>query len=506
MRGFMAFIVLLASCKTLPALENRPQSVAPSDTGNTKIGQVLAPLLAQHPNKSGIYALQDSQEAFVSRVVMTHVAERTLDVQYYIWRNDITGTVLFGALRAAADRGVRVRLLLDDNNTSDLDKNLAVLDAHPNIEVRLFNPFVYRGFRLWGYISDFSRLNRRMHNKSFTIDNQVTIIGGRNIGDEYFGATEGALFVDLDVLAVGPVVRGVSHSFDEYWSSDSSYPVDRILPAATEEARKEVDAAATEVERSSRSINYAQDVLKSPFLQELAQGTLEFEWAHTYMLSDSPSKGLGIATKDELLTTKMQPFLGEKAKSVCLVSPYFVPTDLGVEAFSKLAAQGTKIAVLTNALEATDVTAVHAGYAKSRIPLLKSGVTLYEFRKRQENLGRRRRGYGESSGTSLHAKTFAIDGEKVFIGSFNFDPRSADLNTEMGFIIDSSYLAQAIEKEFREGVPEAAYELRLSPEGEIYWLERKDGKIIRHDSEPGSGFWRRLWLGFLEILPIDWLL
>jgi putative cardiolipin synthase len=207
---------LLGACSTLPSLENRSHSTALLDTGTTRLGRAVSPLVDAHAGRSGIHPLPDAHDAFAARVLLAQAAERTLDAQYYIWHNDMTGTLLFEALHAAADRGVRVRLLLDDNRTSGLDTTLAALDAHPNIEVRLFNPFVVREPRLFGFITDFSRANRRMHNKSFTADNQETIIGGRNIGDEYFDAAEGFVFVDLDVMAVGPVVKDVSNAFDRY--------------------------------------------------------------------------------------------------------------------------------------------------------------------------------------------------------------------------------------------------------------------------------------------------
>lgn len=242
--------LLLAGC-TLPPLEGRTHSSAPSaaETADTPLGRALAPLLAAHPGRSGIHPLSDPRDAFAARAMLANAAERTLDVQYYIWRNDLTGTLLFEALHDAADRGVRVRLLLDDNGTSGLDHWLATLDAHPLIEVRLFNPFVVRRPKAIGYLSDFARANRRMHNKSFTSDNQATIVGGRNIGDEYFAASEGMLFADLDVLAVGPVVDEVSRDFDRYWASDSAYPVTGILPAASETALDELSAQASIIER-----------------------------------------------------------------------------------------------------------------------------------------------------------------------------------------------------------------------------------------------------------------
>jgi putative cardiolipin synthase len=508
---FLALCVgtgLLAGCNSsLPSLENRSTSTALLDTGTTKLGKAISPLVDAHPGKSGVYPLAEAHDAFAARALLAQAADRTLDVQYYIWHKDMTGSLLFEALRAAADRGVRVRLLLDDNNTSGLDTTLAALDSHPNIEVRLFNPFVIRRPRVIGYITDFFRLNRRMHNKSFTADSQATIIGGRNVGDEYFGATEGVLFVDLDVMAVGPVVNEVSKDFDRYWASESSYPVDRLLPPADPALIAEIASTALLTERDPAAAAYVNALRRSSFVHELIEGKLALEWAATRMVSDDPAKGLGLAAPEALMSQKLRNIIGESATEVELVSAYFVPTAAGVEAFVALAERGVNIQALTNSLEATDVAPVHAGYAKRRKPLLEAGITLYEMRLLSPGIGRNKSaGAIGSSGSSLHSKTFSADRARVFIGSFNFDPRSSTLNTEMGFVIDSPALAQTIAAAFNSSIPANAYEVRLSDAGQLYWIERREGRLIRHDTEPGTSFWQRAAVWFMSVLPIEWLL
>ena len=491
---------------TLPSLENRSTSTALLDTGTTTLGRAISPLVDAHPGASGIYPLVDSRDAFAARVRLAEAAERTLDVQYYIWERDMTGTLLFRALCVAADRGVRVRLLLDDNNTSELDPTLAALDAYPNIEVRLFNPFVIRRPRL-GYVTDFYRANRRMHNKSFTVDSQATIIGGRNVGDEYFGADEGVLFVDFDVLAVGPVATEVSRDFDRYWASDSSYPADRILPAVGPEQVAELTAAALRVEGDSAAVAYMAALRDCPFIRELAGGRLALDWAPTRMVSDDPAKGLGRAAPETLFPEQLRRIFGEPATDVELVAAYFVPTAAGVDWFVSMARRGVKVRVLTNALEATDSPIVHAGYAKRRKPLLEAGIALYETRRLSPDTGRGSSpGRSGSSGSSLHAKTFSLDRSRIFVGSFNFDPRSRELNTELGFVIDSPALAQLIKTAFDERIPESAYEVQLSEAGRLYWTERREGRLIRHDTEPGTSAWQRAGVRFLSLLPIEWLL
>lgn len=517
-RRFLKWFLLPCLCllalpmmcnRPLPSLKDRTASSAlgEAEAGSTILGRAVLPRAQAHPGKAGFFPLADAHEAFAARMLLARAAERTLDVQYYIWHGDITGTLLLEALHAAADRGVRVRLLLDDNGTSGLDTELMALDTHPHIEVRLFNPFRVRSPKWIGYLTDFSRANRRMHNKSFTADNQATIIGGRNVGDEYFGATDGVLFADLDVLSVGPVVQAVSGDFDLYWASASSYPVGLVLPPVDDAQLEALAAKASGAERDPKAAAYMKALREMASIRALLQGELSLEWAEARMVSDDPAKGLKTPGRDGLLIHQLGDILGEPARQVDLVSPYFVPTASGVEAFSGLARAGVKVRVLTNALEATDVAAVHAGYAKRRKSLLEAGVVLYEMR-RQTPKGERNESAGPfgSSGSSLHAKTFAVDRERVFIGSFNFDPRSAHLNTELGFVIDSPSLARQIETVFDERVPLTAYEVRLNEKGGLYWLEQREGKAVRHDSEPGVGFWKRAGVAFLSILPIEWLL
>jgi cardiolipin synthase C len=500
-------IGILAGC-ALPSLENRTHSVAltSAQTQATPLGRAVADELAMHPGLSGIYPLQDPHAAFAARMYLARSAQRTLDVQYYIWRNDLTGTLLLEELHAAADRGVRVRLLLDDNGIpSALDATLAALDAHPNIEVRLFNPFVVRKPKFIGFVTDFSRANRRMHNKSFTADRTATIIGGRNIGDEYFGATDGIAFADLDVLAVGPAAADVSQDFDRYWASASSYPVDPIIPHVGVEKLGDLERKALAVERDPAAAAFVDAVRDLPAAQKVLEGSMRFEWARTRMVSDDPAKALNKAPPEALILPQLRGVLGEPAHELDLVSPYFVPTEAGTQYFTQLAARGVVVHVLTNALEATDVAAVHSGYATRRVELLKGGVELYELRRQAGASEKKESQAGPfgSSGASLHAKTFAVDNSRVFVGSFNFDPRSANLNTEMGFVIDSPELASQIASAFLTLVPQVAYVVRLDENGKLYWLEQNGDQQIRNDIEPNTTWLGRLGIWFMSILPIE---
>ena len=497
---------LLACCKPLPDLDGRSISTSLDDTGDTRLGRAIAPLARAHPDQSGVFALADGREAFAARALLARAADRSIDAQYYIWRHDMSGTLLFEELHDAADRGVRVRLLLDDNNTTRLDLILSMLDAHSNIEVRLFNPFMHRRFRALGFLSDFARLNRRMHNKSFTVDNQITIVGGRNVGDEYFDAGQDFLFVDLDAMAIGPAVNDVSKDFDRYWASDSSYPVERILPRADPRAIAALSSEALLVERDPAAAAYTAAIARLPFVQDLQASRLPLEWATTRMLSDDPAKGLGQAADPAQVAQRLREIRGASTHELQLIAPYFVPTAEGVDALVDLARRDVEIAILTNSLEATDVAAVHAGYAKRRRPLLENGIALYEMKRRFSSPTLSDRGLAGSSASSLHAKTFSVDRSRIFIGSFNFDPRSAHLNTENGFVIESPAMAQVLADAFSNSIPARAYQVRLSDDGSLQWVERRNGETLVHDEEPGTGFWRRAGGFILALLPIEWLL
>lgn len=509
-RGAAAFVLVAVAaygCSALPPLGRRTTSVALQGTETTPLGQAIAPLAAAHPGRSGVYPLIDGRDAFAARVLLTHSAERSLDVQYYIWRDDLTGTLVLDALRTAAARGVRVRLLLDDNNTAGLDPVLAALDRHPNIEVRLFNPFGMRRWRSLGYLTDFSRLNRRMHNKSFTADNQATIVGGRNVGNEYFGATGDMLFVDLDVMAVGPVVREVSQDFDTYWNSASAYPITALVDAADAERPEALAARAAALRVQEEAQGYLEAIATSPFVAQLVQQRLPLEWSVTRLVSDPPAKVLGEAAPQERMAVGMRKLLGEPKREVDLVSPYFVPSKDAAQALGDLARGGVHVRILTNSLEATDVAAVHAGYAKWRRELIEAGVSLFELRRSWgPALPESGKGRFGSSASSLHAKTFGVDGRAVYIGSFNLDRRSIDLNTEMGFVIDSPQMAAQLSKTLAESMPERAYEVRLDEQGRMVWIERSGGTTRRHHEEPYTTVWQRAGVRILSVLPIDWLL
>ncbi|WP_271127074.1 phospholipase D family protein [Dryocola boscaweniae] len=472
----------------------------------TRLGRAITPTTAEHPGLSGIHTLADSLDAFAARYLLCGMAEKTLDVQYYIWEDDMSGRLLFSALLKAAERGVRVRLLLDDNNTSGLDDTLRLLNSHPHIEVRLFNPFSFRLFRAIGYLTDFARLNRRMHNKTFTVDGETTIVGGRNIGDAYFGAGEQPLFSDLDVLAVGPVVADVCQDFERYWSCQSVSTLDKVLDVDEETLQQRVQLPENWRD-DPIARRYLDRLTTSQFATHLVSRTLKMYWAKTRLLSDDPRKGQGRARNHTLLPQRLLKVIGQPQQQIDIISAYFVPTRAGVAQILGLVRKGVKIAILTNSLAANDVAPVHAGYARWRKKLLRHGVQLFELKPQHEGGDiPHDRGLTGNSGSSLHAKTFSVDKQQVFIGSFNFDPRSAMLNTEMGFVIESATLAEDIHERFSQSQRKAAWELRLDRWGRVNWVESNDGKEIVWKKEPHTRFWQRVLVRLVYRLPVEWLL
>lgn len=508
----------LGAC-SLPAPVQPPQAtqaIAPDMSAQTALGQAHTALRqqAQAPaTHSGFYALGDPREAFAARSLLARAAQHTLDVQYYIWRHDKTGLLLLHELLLAADRGVRVRLLLDDGGTTGLDDALQALHSHPNAEVRLVNPLPLRGWlKPLGYVTDFRRAQRRMHNKSFSADGQASIVGGRNVGNEYFGATDGVVFADLDVLAIGPAVLAIEQDFDRYWNHVAAYPVDQVAhpvaPGALEGLRRSGQALV----QSPAAQDYRQALEATPFVQHLLQAQLPMDWAVAHLVSDPPEKIQGQAPSTALIGEQLRRAIGTPTQSLDLVSPYFVPTAAGVQAFAQLRAQGLRVRILTNALEATDVAIVHSGYAKYRKPLLQAGIALYEKRgappdyaEDGDRLRLQLASLG-SSGSSLHAKTFAVDGQRAFVGSFNFDPRSLQLNTEMGLMIESPRLAQQISHSFDQTIPALAYRVSLNAQGQLCWHSGVGDPAPVYDTEPQSSWHQRLSLWLLGLLPIEWLL
>ncbi|WP_455218876.1 phospholipase D family protein, partial [Kaarinaea lacus] len=373
----MSLHFVMAGCTSLPTNPDRKQSTLIEDTSDTFQGQAVTRLSAGKGSKSGFNPLVNGLDAFAARVFLSRTAERSIDVQYYIWHEDEVGGLLAAELIKAAERGVRVRVLIDDVGLGAPDEGLISVDAHPNIEIRLFNPVINRSWRMVESAFSFSRINRRMHNKSFTTDNQLTIVGGRNVGNEYYDADPDVNFSDFDVLAVGPVVREVSESFDKYWNSEFSIPVSEIISATA----TPIDAVVENIidnEKERKNSPYLQAVKESNFVDHVKNGTLPLYWGEAHVVYDEPEKLQQSTTnRENHLLTKLNPLVGDIQKDIIIISPYFIPGKDGVKDLADLVKQGVSVKVLTNSLASTDVGVVYAGYSKYRIPLLVAGTELY---------------------------------------------------------------------------------------------------------------------------------
>lgn len=489
-----------------PSLADRTVSHRVTASPQTALGRFALTVPEDAAGPSGVVPLLSGPDAFAARVAVIRAAEVALDVQYYIWQPDAAGLILLDELRAASERGVRVRLLLDDNGITGLDGHLAALDALANVEVRLFNPFILRTPKWGGYAFDFFRLNRRMHNKSLSADGAVSIVGGRNIGDLYFGLGEGMQYIDTDVMVTGQAATDVHADFDRYWASGSAHPADRILADPETGAVDRLTAEARRLFNAEAGQVYAARLREANVITQIAEGSVAFEWTTVTLVSDDPAKGLGGADQVDLLFPQLMALISRPERSVDLVSAYFVPGRQFTGALANVAERGIRVRVLTNSQNATDVILVHSAYIKYRPELLKSGVELYELKPGYTS-GVEAEDASGSSRASLHSKTLSIDGERVFIGSFNFDPRSFALNTEMGVLIDSPQLAGTFEDTFETTLPMAAYRPIMNADGDLMWEEKKvDGNIVQSSEEPGTNFLSRFVLSALGLLPIEWLL
>ena len=503
--AFAIFIPMARLLFPLPDISTRENSVSiPAET-ETNLGASFIDAAAQQPSLSGVIPLQNGHDALASRVELAVVAQRSIDAQYYIWQDDTSGIMLLNGLYQAAQRGVRVRLLLDDNGVSGMDSFMAALNAQPNFEIRLFNPSTVRTPKLLGYAFDFFRMNRRMHNKSFIVDGAIAIIGGRNIGDEYFEVGDDNFYLDMDVLATGAVVPETADMFDAYWNSASVFGVETIIEGDGDlgafEARVEAVLASDEADTL---LGELQDSV-----ERYANGEISMEWTTVQLMADNPAKGQGIATAEQLLVTQIEEILATAENRLDVVSAYFVPGVRGTTSLTNLADTGVDISILTNALNTTDVLLVHAGYTRYRRELLEADISLYELKLRADMTSEAELQilpFG-LSGASLHAKTFAIDDSRLFIGSFNFDPRSATLNCEMGFLIDSPTLARQASEGFDGPLDVISYQPQLTPEEKMVWLEvLEDGETVIYQEEPGASWFQQIAFAVLGFFPIEWLL
>lgn len=500
----LGLLFLLGGCgSTVDWHFPRTPSTALAAPETTTVGALFQQAAVRHPGQSGFSLIQEGSRAFTARLAMADLAEKTLDAQYYIWDVDTTGRIMAQRLIQAADRGVRVRLLLDDHyQTEALDAGIAALDAHPNIEVRFFNPVATRRWRTLGMIADFGRINHRMHNKLFIMDNAVGIAGGRNIADIYFGVRPDQNFRDLDMVMAGPIVKDLSASFDQFWNSEWAVPVGAVVDkSATAQDFRALQARLNE-HVAAAGYPYPIEERIADLRARIVEIRDGFVWGSGRVLADNPARVSG-DDGGQVIRHAVLEQLAKAKQEVLIESPYFILLDPGLAQVRALTARGVKVRVLTNSAATNDVLPAQAGYANTRKALLAAGVELYELRP-DSNMKREWSMVAGRSRASLHAKALVIDGKTVFIGSFNLDPRSTAINTEIGVLIESPEVARQLTDFMDDGVtPGSAFRLTLDPDGHLVWNAESNGTKLRFDTEPQTTLWHRVLLDLVGLLPID---
>ena len=497
--ALLACLVLVASgCASVPFDYPKTESSYIANTADTALGREVAEWSAEHPGASGFYGLEDGRSALAARIWLIKSAERSLDLQYFILKGDATGQLVAAKLLAAADRGVRVRFLIDDIMTSGLDDALIALNSHPNIEVRIFNPLTRQSFKFWSMAVDFGRANRRMHNKSLTADSQLTIVGGRNLGDEYFDLDEGSLFIDMDLVAAGPVAGEVSEVFDMFWNSYKAVPVEAFDKGKNKLSLEQLQDF---LDGSAEARAAYEAALQSQLVADLLDEKVDFVIAPYQVLTDRPDKlDNPIAEEHQILITELGRAADVATSELIIVSPYFIPRDTGLNMFRELVARGVRVIVITNSLAANNHVPVHSAYSKYRKPLLEAGVEIYELRADAAAV-QPDAAEGNPPPTTLHAKAVIVDQNWLFVGSLNIDPRSIEINTEMGLILESPILATELRDSVMIDIEFYAYKVGLNDNGDLEWIAQgQDGEEV-FSKEPQTTFGRRFGAGFYKIIP-----
>lgn len=517
---FLLAALQLAGCASLPPGSSYPRqaSLAYAHPEDSSLARHFASAAAAHPGQSGFHVLSRGIDGFSIRIQLIDAAEHALDLQYFIFHQDQSGQLITAAALRAADRGVRLRVLVDDGAVERGDNRIRLLAAHPGVEVRVFNPFAYRGdstmLRGLEFALNHHRLDFRMHNKLLIVDNASALIGGRNIGDQYFQVNPEQQYADDDVFVVGPTVQQLSAEFDAYWNSALAIPVEALsggAPTAAQLDRYRAELSAVPAQAPDNRTSYLEQAATGQPLQGLLDGTPPLVWAAAQVVCDPPDKqhrhkdpNAGPFNYDAVAGA-----VAGANSELLMITPYFIPTPAETDVLKKLRERNVRIGLLTNSLESTTEISAQSGYQRHRTEMLQAGVEIHEVRAAPE----RARGSGQSIALSrhgnygLHAKLYAIDRRELFIGSMNFDQRSAWLNTEVGLLIQSPELArEAVARYDAMTVLESAYEVQLRPAAagapQLVWRSRVDGRLVETTHEPGNA-WRHVEDGMLLMLPID---
>lgn len=491
--------MLMAGCATVSFDEAKTYSQAFPNSEDTSLSKFAAEKTEQHEGLSGFYPLVQGMEALGIRLRLAELAEKSIDLQYFLMKNDTTGAVIANALLRAADRGVRVRFLLDDIFTTFPDDNFLLINQHPNIEVRIFNPISRSGLFVFNFLWHFDQANRRMHNKSFIVDNAISIVGGRNLADEYFDLSTDSLFIDFDVLAVGPVTYEISRSFDEFWNFSRAVPIDQFtkdlknqdLETVRAEISKEIDEIYDTV---------YEKALKSRLLQDLNAERQPLFAGKARVLSDNPEKLINEIDEEHMQLVKdFRNVIDRAENEVIFISPYFIPGQRGIQLIRGLVEKGMRVIILTNSLASNNHVSTHSAYARYRRNVIKAGAELYEARANAEQeLSDNHNGLDN---LTLHTKLYIIDGRKLFVGSLNLDPRSIDINAEMGLLIDSKDMVTSLMSSFKEGLENYTYRVVENEMGQLEWHTRINGQKVVETSEPLASCCRRIKAWFMKIVP-----
>lgn len=495
-----SFLLLISGCVSMPLDYPKEPSVALSDTSDTREAIEVRKWVGGRDDVNGFYPLSKGFDAFGARLRLMDLADKSIDAQYFLMKPDDAGLVFAAEMMKAADRGVRVRFLLDDVFTNVEDVDLAMLDAHPNIEVRIFNPVSRKGIYAFNYLGHFSLANRRMHNKSFIIDNQVAVVGGRNIAAEYYQLETTGEFFDFDMLSVGPVVKEVSNQFDTYWNHKLALPMAALFNEDDKEKLTEsYEQVKREMAEAGQSI-YA-DAISTQVIKQLDSFVLKPYIAEARLIADDPQKLLQDISPDmQHVANELRTALLAAEDEIVIFTPYLIPGKRGIELVKRLREKGIRIIILTNSLATNNHTPVHSAYARYRKDLLEAGVELWEARADAAKITTPE-GESQLDKLTLHTKGIIIDGKRVFVGSLNLDPRSIDINTEMGLLIDSSELGKQLTENSRSKIPAIAYRVKMDDHGNLSWHATIDGKEVIETKEPQTTGWDRFKAWFLKIAP-----
>lgn len=499
---FACLILALSACAGVPFDYPKTASTALPPSTETALGRVDAAWKQAHGDLSGFIGLPEGIDALGVRLQMMERAERSIDAQYFIVKKDEAGALFVGKMLRAADRGVRVRLLVDDIFSTGLDEAFTVLDSHPNVQVRLFNPLSRQGFKYWSYLIDFQRTNRRMHNKSFTVDNALSIVGGRNIGEEYFELDQDVKFDDYEVLVIGPVVDEISAGFDLFWNSGLSVPMEAF---GTQADPGDLDRwrayIAERIDKGERGV-YGQAIM-SPLLRNITEGQVKPTTAEAALVTDGPDKLENAIGDPELasLTRETARRFRAAQSEIIIITPYFIPQESGARLVEELVARGVRVVVVTNSLASTNHVAVYSGYRRYRKRLLEAGAEFYEIHVGKTG-GKNAWGHRPEMVT-LHSKAVVIDRETIFVGSLNFDPRSLLINSEMGLFIESASAAEAFAGRVFEDLPGVTYKVDLDERGALRWTYKSGDRHEVLYRSPNTGWARRFMVNLYSLLPIE---